>query len=247
MKRLPVVAVTLVVLVALATALWLGLASRDDDTRRGMGPGVMAPGSSSAPRSWDDTRSSMMGQMMGQMMGPFGVVGESEYLTDMVAHHREAVAAARELARSERPQMRAFGESIVTTQTAQIELMTGWLEEWYPDTSGESDYHPMMRDLTGLTGDELDRTFLEDMITHHMIAVMSSQHLLWRGTDHDEVTELARSIRDEQHREIVEMQRWLRQWFSIDWRGPHPSDPSAARRLPTPWLPPPPETAQLTS
>lgn len=237
MKRLPVLAVTAVVVVALATALGLGLASRDDDARRGMGPWMMGPAPSDTSGGWDDdTWRSMMGPMgglmMGPMMGSFVAEDEPEYLADMVAHHREAVAAARELARSERPQMREFGESIVTTQTAQIELMTGWLEEWYPDTSGTSDYHPMMRDLTGLSGDELDRTFLEDMIVHHMVAVMSSQHLLWRGADHDEVAELARSIRDEQHDEIVQMQRWLRQWFSSNGRGPGPRGSSAERSHP---------------
>lgn len=232
MKRLSVVAVTLVVVAALATALGLGLASRDDDARRGMGPGMMDQGSSSTPGWWDDTWNSMMGPMMGPMMGQFAADSEADYLSEMVAHHREAVAAARELARSERPQMQAFGESVVTTQTAQIESMTSWLRKWYPDSSGTSDYHPMMRDLTGLTGDELDQAFLEDMIAHHMIAVMASQHLLWRGTDHDEVAELARSIRDEQHAEIVQMQRWLRQWFSIDWHGMRPTGLSVARSLP---------------
>ena len=36
----------------------------------------------------------------------------------------------------------------------------------------------MMRDLSGLSGDRLDRTFLEDMIGHHMAAVTMSQRLL---------------------------------------------------------------------
>ena len=74
----------------------------------------------------------------------------------------------------------------------------------------------MMRDLAGLSADRLDRTFLEDMIGHHMAAVMMSQHLLWRGTDHEEVGDLARSIRDDQHAEIIRMQRWLALWFDAD-------------------------------
>jgi uncharacterized protein (DUF305 family) len=82
----------------------------------------------------------------------------------------------------------------------------------------------MMRDLTGLSGDALDLAFLQDMIGHHMSAVMMSQHLLWRGTDHAEVAALARSIRDDQHAEIIQMQRWMTQWFDIDWHR-HGSDP----------------------
>ena len=153
------------------------------------------------------------------MMGSYAAASEPEYLAEMVAHHREAVAAARELARSDRPQMRAFGESIVETQSAQIEQMTAWLFEWYPEQSTTVDYRPMMRDLSGLSGDRLDRAFLQDMIGHHMVAVMMSQHLLWRGADHEKVAALARSIRDDQHAEIIQMQRWLAQWLDTAWGG----------------------------
>jgi len=197
MKRLPILVVTLIVVVmtAAATALGVVIANRDDDTRPRMGPG--------------------MGPMM---MGSAAVASEAEYLAEMIAHHEEAVAAARELARSDRPQMRAFGESIVETQTAQIEQMTAWLADWYPEQSTAVDYRPMMRDLSALSGDRLDRTFLQDMVRHHMAAVMMSQHLLWRGTDHEDVAQLARAIRDDQHAEIIQMQRWLTQWFDLDWR-----------------------------
>ena len=67
------------------------------------------------------------------------------------------------------------------TQTAQIEPMTGWLASPYPEQSATVDYRPMMRDLSGLSGDGLDRTFLQDMIDHHMAAVMMSQHPPWAG------------------------------------------------------------------
>jgi len=215
MKRLPVLVVTLLVVVVAtaATAVGVVVANRDDDTRTRMGPGMMYPGSTSTPGWWDDSRDSMMGPMM---TGPVAAASEPEYLADMVDHHREAVAAAGELARSDRPEMRAFGESIVQTQSAQIEQMTAWLADWYPEQPTTVDYRPMMRDLSGLSGDRLDRAFLQDMIGHHMAAVMMSQHLLWRGTDHEEVAQLARSIRDDQRAEIIQMQRWLAQWFDTD-------------------------------
>ena len=47
-----------------------------------------------------------------------------------------------------------------------------------------------------------------------MAAVMMSQQLLVRGVaDHDEVEQLARTIRDDQHEEIFQMQQWMRDWF----------------------------------
>lgn len=146
-----------------------------------------------------------------------GVTSESEYLAEMVAHHQEAVEAAVELARSDREDMREFGDAIVRTQSAQIQLMGTWLRDWYPEQR-PAEYRRMMRDLTNLSGDELDRVFLRDMIGHHMTAVMMSQRLLRAGTEHDEVARLARSIRDDQHAEIRRMQNWLAEWFDEDWR-----------------------------
>jgi uncharacterized protein (DUF305 family) len=43
---------------------------------------------------------------------------EADYLARMVAHHREAVAAAEQLQRSARPQMRAFDMAGCTPGTA---------------------------------------------------------------------------------------------------------------------------------
>lgn len=156
---------------------------------------------------------SVGGPMMGGRWG--GSLDEPDYLREMVAHHREAVRAAEELSRSERPAMRALGERIVDSQSAQIRQMETWLDEWYPDEQ-QSDpaYEPMMRDLSDLSGDRLDRVFLEDMIGHHMAAVMMSQQLLVRGrADHDEVARLARTIRADQMREIWWMRDRLAAWF----------------------------------
>jgi uncharacterized protein (DUF305 family) len=77
-------------------------------------------------------------------------------------------------------------------------------------------YEPMMRDLSALSGDALDQAFLEDMIPHHMMAVMMSQQLLnARLVVHPEVAPFAASIRDTQRREIQMMSAWLREWFGV--------------------------------
>jgi uncharacterized protein (DUF305 family) len=181
------------------------------------------------------------GQHMGRAgpLAPTGFMGhmshasvdsEHAFLVEMVAHHEEAIDAAGELARSERPEMSAFGARIIESQSAQVEQMQAWLDEWYADRSRELDYDPMMRDLGDLSGDELDEAFLSDMIGHHMGAVMMSQQLLMRDlADHAAVDRLAEDIRDEQSREIAMMQRWLRDWFDAGWvmpvsasRGPVP-------------------------
>jgi len=47
-----------------------------------------------------------------------------------------------------------------------------------------------------------------------------SQQLLARGlAHHAEVAQLARTIREQQHAEILRMQRWLHAWYSEGWHG----------------------------
>jgi uncharacterized protein (DUF305 family) len=172
-----------------------------EDGRDSQSPGRPGPG-------W------MMSDGMLGMMRPTWVGDEYAYLAEMVAHHEEAVAAAQQLQRSPRAQMREFGAAIIASQSAQIDQMQRWLAAFYPSRSGRVHYVPMMPDLTGLSGDRLDRAFLQDMVNHHMGAVMMSQQLLMRGAaDHEQVRALAEAIRDEQHAEIIQMQQWLRQWF----------------------------------
>lgn len=187
------IGVIVAAIVVIATAIGVAALAARDSPAPSMGPGRMAHQG-------------------------VGVTSEPEYLAEMVAHHQEAVEAAGELARSDREDMREFGDAIVRTQSAQIQLMETWLQDWYPEQR-PAEYRPMMRDLTNLYGDELDRAFLRDMIGHHMAAVMMSQHLLRAGAEHDEVTRLAGSIRDDQHAEIRRMQNWLAEWFAEDWRG----------------------------
>jgi uncharacterized protein (DUF305 family) len=227
---MPATAATAVLaLVVSVTALVVAVS--DDD----WGPGRMmstsagqyddGPGRSGGQPGWMSGMPGMMGGMRGGMMGRGpGMMGggpsamwvddEADWLVEMVAHHEEAIEMAGELERSARPEMRALGASIVEGQTAQVEQMQEWLSRWYSDRSEESDYEPMMRDLSDLEGDDLDRVFLEDMVGHHMVAVMMSQHLLLSGAaEHQQVADLASTIRDEQHAEIVTMQQWLRDWF----------------------------------
>jgi uncharacterized protein (DUF305 family) len=162
----------------------------------------------------------MAGQMGSGGMSGNGmsmVASEFDYLAGMIPHHEEAIATAQILQRgTARPEMRAFAVSIVETQSAEVRQMHDWLAAWYPDRDTRVAYQPMMRDLAGLTGDALDKAFLEDMIPHHMMAVMMSQQLVTRNLAvHSDVIPFATNIRDAQHAEIEMMSVWLRTWFGV--------------------------------
>lgn len=148
---------------------------------------------------------------MGRM---YPITSEYEYLSQMVPHHEEAITAARQLQRSQRPEMRRLGQSIVTTQTAEVGKMRGWLDQWYRQSPTPSPGETTMPDLSRLSGDQLDRTFLQHMIPHHMMAIMMSQQLLMHGeVQHSEVADFARTVRDDQWAEVRTMRRFLVQWF----------------------------------
>lgn len=142
---------------------------------------------------------------------------EFEFLSLMIPHHEEAIAAAqRVLEYSDRPEMREFAQDIIDVQTAEIEQMETWLGEWYPGQNTSLTYAPMMRDLSQLEGDELDQAFLEDMVMHHMGAVMMSQRLLNHGlVEHQSVQPFAQNIANTQRQEIWQMQTWLQDWYGV--------------------------------
>jgi uncharacterized protein (DUF305 family) len=150
---------------------------------------------------------------MGMMM--HSITSELDFLTQMIPHHQEAVAAARQLSTvTERPELRQLAEAIIDEQSREIALMQRWLTAWYPEAKPDTGYVPMMRDLSGLSPEDAERTFIEDMIAHHQMAVMMARQLLMRNlAEHDEVTELALEIISAQSAEIALLQSWLREGF----------------------------------
>lgn len=71
----------------------------------------------------------------------------------------------------------------------------------------------MMMGLSGKTGDELDKEFLEGMILHHQGAIEMSKALI-AGTKRPELVQLGNSIITAQTKEIQTMQQWQKAWFA---------------------------------
>jgi len=183
-------------------------------TSAGFGPGF---GSGMMGRGFSPMGARGMNpSMMSDVHEMADIESEYEFLVQMIPHHQEAVETAKQLRdRTNTAEMRRFAQSIIDTQSQEIDQMQAWLEQWYPDQEHTVDYEPMMGDYSSLSGEEIDITFLQDMIPHHMAAVMMSQQLLSaRLADHSDVDELARNISDSQMQEIRQMSLWLRQWDS---------------------------------
>ena len=160
----------------------------------------------------DDSGSMMpMGNMAGMDHTAMMVSSEREFVVGMIPHHQEAVDTANEvLARGgTTEEIRTLAEGIVAAQETEIAMLKAWHLSWYgEDYVQNGSYQPMMRDLSQLSGADLDRRFLEDMIPHHVGAIMMAQSVR-PHIEHQEVTDMADAIMETQSAEIELMNELL--------------------------------------
>jgi uncharacterized protein (DUF305 family) len=140
----------------------------------------------------------------------------------MIPHHEGALTMADvALTRATDPRVIDLAERIKAGQDPEIDLLTGWLEEW--DQPLESDGMGGMdhgaEDMGGMdmdmgkedmpaAGPDFDRMWLESMIEHHDGAVEMAQTELEAGQNADAI-ELAQLIVETQTLEIAEMETLL--------------------------------------
>ncbi|GHD81211.1 uncharacterized protein (DUF305 family) [Salinibacterium amurskyense] len=145
----------------------------------------------------------------------------------MIPHHEQAVEMADMVLAKEGIDDRVvtLAEDIKAAQGPEIDLMSGWLDDWGIDMGdgmgemsgldgmdgvdgmghgdgmmSESD----MDELNEASGDEASRLFLEQMIVHHEGAIDMAERELDSGQNAD-VLELAQAIMDAQTIEIALM------------------------------------------
>lgn len=148
-----------------------------------------------------------MNHMMDMM-----VSSEREFIEGMIPHHQEAVDTAKEvIARGgSTPEIKQLAENIVVAQEKEIAEMKKWYQDWYGKAYADTgSYKPMMRELENLSGAALDKRFLEDMIGHHMGAIMMAQSVQ-PYVEHDEIATLTQAIVTTQSAEIAQMRQMLR-------------------------------------
>lgn len=139
------------------------------------------------------------------------VESEQEFIEGMIPHHQEAIDTAKEvLARGgTTAEIRALAENIITAQEKEISDMKQWYQAWYgKEYQDTGTYEPMMRTLLTLNKEVLDKTFLEDMIHHHMGAIMMARSVE-PHIEHPEMTNLTKAIIDSQTAEIELMRELL--------------------------------------
>ena len=146
------------------------------------------------------------------------------YIANMIAHHQGAVDMAKlAQAKAKHPELKTMADDIITAQTKEVNDMLKWQKDrGFPPTSGEMmvDHSAMgmmeematvMTTLESKTGDDFDKTFLEQMIVHHESAVAMSRPGS-KNAGHQEVKDLTKAVIEAQMKEINQMRQWQSQW-----------------------------------
>jgi len=142
----------------------------------------------------------------------------------MIVHHRDAIAMA-EMApeRTTDPEVLALAGAIAAAQGPEIDLMTGWLQDWGAEVPAEgASMAPMdhgeimpgamsdaqMSQLDAARDAEFDAAFLTLMIGHHEGALDMAEDQLNNGLD-PEALDLAEAIVADQAAQIRQMEQML--------------------------------------
>lgn len=182
-----------------------------------------------ANRAVNSHHSGMMNMMgMGQTSQMMDNI-DRHFIEQMIPHHADAIAMGHlALENAEHQEIKDLGQNIIGTQSAEIDQMKRWYQEWFntsvPDIfSGTSHgmdsgmmHGGMMNnesDIESLrTAKPFDKAFIEEMITHHQMAVMMAQ-MLKPSTTRPEMKQLADDIIEAQTKEIEQMRNWYSQWY----------------------------------
>ena len=168
----------------------------------------------------------LLGRGMGDAAARVDDPVDVGFAQDMKVHHAQAVAMSAAVHdRSPDPEVRALALDILTTQQAQIGMMSAWLEQWGqtqaasgPTMAWMGDGHsgPMpgmaspdeLASLDRLPAGDLEEQFLRMMIRHHAGALPMASYAMEEAT-HSPLVRLAGTMLGGQQAEIDLMQDLL--------------------------------------
>ena len=181
----------------------------------------------------------MMNQQYGsgQQMPMSGMM-DAHFIEQMIPHHEDAITMAKlALTKAQHSEIKQLSQSIIESQSREIDQMKDWYQEWYgrevPEGSQVMGQHgtPLRQGSAGQVGQmhmgmmgnatdmtrleqaaDFDKVFIEEMIPHHQMAVMMAS-MLKNGTQRPEMAQLADDIITAQTREINQMRQWYDAWY----------------------------------
>ena len=153
-----------------------------------------------------------------------GEMYDRSFIANMIAHHEGAVTMAKlALENAKHQELKDMAKNIIADQEKEISQMTAWQKQWgYPSTSASNmmdhsamgmmdEMSGMENSLDGKTGDDFDKTFIEQMSLHHQSAIdMAAPGM--KNAKHQEIKDLTSAVVAAQTQEIKQMKQWQGQW-----------------------------------
>ena len=140
---------------------------------------------------------------------------EIKFMENMIDHHAMAIMMAEMCAMmAVHPDLIALCENIIATQSAEIEMMQTWLQDWYG-----IDYEPKMHmgEMEGhmkMDPAQFEEWFMKRMISHHAKAIEEAENCL-EAAYHPELISMCQNMIVMQSEEIDTMQAWLCEWYGV--------------------------------
>ncbi|NJM76749.1 MAG: DUF305 domain-containing protein [Acaryochloridaceae cyanobacterium RU_4_10] len=111
-----------------ASPMGMGMMNRGQGMGQKTSPGMMGQGQGMMKMHRD-----MMGMEMNLDVLKNASDFDREFIRQMIPHHQMAVMMARMVQNSAtRPEILTLGQSIMSSQTAEIDRMRQWYQAWYP-------------------------------------------------------------------------------------------------------------------
>lgn len=143
---------------------------------------------------------------------------EQNFLIAMIDHHYAGVQLADLVsARASHDDLKSLAASIRISETLEIERLQGWLQTWYGVTYEPEVSRSLQRDLdelTSLSGDDFDKTFLVALGLHDAEALAQASDAVLHAF-HADVIDTARLTLSAKADEIALVRVWLNQWYGI--------------------------------
>ncbi len=140
---------------------------------------------------------------------------DARFIDSMIEHHQGAITMAEQaLKESQRPELKQLAQNIITVQRQEIEQMTAWRKQWYPNLppTGGMGMHMGHMEVPADSNKSFDQRFIEGMIPHHNDAIDMARAIQTQ-VEHPELKQLAGAIIQAQEAEVKQLQQWKQQWF----------------------------------
>jgi uncharacterized protein (DUF305 family) len=145
-------------------------------------------------------------------LGPAGKTFDLNYLNKMASHHKGAILLAEQVKnQSQRPEIKALAEEILSGEPKLISQLLTWKKDWYKDSSGVVD--PQVVNL-GSYDSNLDLRFLNALIAHHEEGVLMAKEASAKSTRNEVLTD-ASNVANFLTNSAVMLKAWRSEWYGV--------------------------------